>query len=76
MGNFSKKFWQETGKNTGKFVSNKVFGDGHSTPYRHKIQSDKLKARERENEIKEANREREIELKERKQAQLEQKEIK
>lgn len=31
---FFKSFWRETGKNTGKWASNKVFGDGWSTPLR------------------------------------------
>lgn len=31
---FFKSFWRETGKNTGKWASNKVFGDGWSTPFR------------------------------------------
>lgn len=34
MGTFGNAFKRELGKNTGKFVSNVVFGDGHSTPYR------------------------------------------
>ncbi len=34
MGTFGKSFEREIGKNTGKWVSNVVFGDGHSTPYR------------------------------------------
>lgn len=31
---FGKSFETELGKNTGKWVSNVIFGDGHSTPYR------------------------------------------
>lgn len=42
MGTFGKSFTREIGKNTGKWVSNKVFGDGHATP--HKI----IHARQRE----------------------------
>ena len=42
MSNFGKSLTRELGKNTGKWVSNKVFGDGHATP--HKI----IHARERE----------------------------
>ncbi len=34
MGTFGKSLGRELGKNTGKFVSNKVFGDKWSTPYR------------------------------------------
>lgn len=32
--NFSKALGRELGKNTGKLISNKLFGDGHATPYR------------------------------------------
>ena len=35
MGKIGDSFKREVGKNTGKFVSNLVFGDKHSTPYRH-----------------------------------------
>ena len=31
---FKKYFFREIGKNTGKWVSNKLFGDNWSTPYR------------------------------------------
>ena len=34
MGLIEDSFKKELGKNTGKFVSNLVFGDKHSTPYR------------------------------------------
>lgn len=34
MGRIGDSFKREIGKNTGKFVSNLVFGDKHSTPYR------------------------------------------
>lgn len=34
MSSFGKSFERELGKNTGKWVSNVIFGDGHSTPYR------------------------------------------
>ncbi|WP_055447652.1 hypothetical protein [Lacinutrix mariniflava] len=34
MGKATDSFKREIGKNTGKWVSNKVFGDGHSTPHR------------------------------------------
>lgn len=34
MSGFGKSFERELGKNTGKWVSNVVFGDKHSTPYR------------------------------------------
>ena len=35
MGTSRNSFKRELGKNTGKFVSNIIFGDKHSTPYRH-----------------------------------------
>lgn len=47
MGTFGKSFTREIGKNTGKWVSNKVFGDGHATP--HKL----IHARQKENARKE-----------------------
>ena len=31
---FKKSLYRELGKNTGKWISNKVFGDNWSTPYR------------------------------------------
>lgn len=34
MSDFGRAFRREFGKNTGKFISNVVFGDKHSTPYR------------------------------------------
>ncbi len=34
MSLFGKSFERELGKNTGKWVSNVIFGDGHATPYR------------------------------------------
>ena len=34
MGTFGNSLKRELGKNTGKFISNVVFGDMHSTPYR------------------------------------------
>ena len=34
MGSFGNSLKRELGKNTGKFISNVVFGDMHSTPYR------------------------------------------
>lgn len=55
MGIFSKSLSKELGKNTGKWVSNKVFGDGHSTPYRLKIQ------RERERQERQTEKRKDIE---------------
>lgn len=34
MGIGTNAFKREIGKNTGKWISNVVFGDSHSTPYR------------------------------------------
>ena len=34
MGSFENSLKRELGKNTGKFISNVIFGDRHSTPYR------------------------------------------
>ena len=46
MGTFGKSLGRELGKNTGKFVSNKVFGDKWSTPYRVSatVEAEKFKA--------------------------------
>ena len=49
MGNFGKAFTRELGKNTGKWVSNKVFGDGHATPYKLKVE--RIKAEKKAEEI-------------------------
>lgn len=46
-------FKREVGKNTGKAVSNWIFGDAHSTPYRVKIQREKTKQIEKEAELNE-----------------------
>ncbi|RMA67684.1 hypothetical protein [Ulvibacter antarcticus] len=43
MGKGIDSFKRELGKNTGKWVSNKVFGDGHSTPHRVNIKTEKQK---------------------------------
>ena len=53
MGTFGKSFSRELGKNTGKFVSNKVFGDSWSTPYRSQVQINKVNALETQRSIKE-----------------------
>jgi hypothetical protein len=34
---FWSSFWRETGKNTGKWASNKMFGRGWSTPFSHDV---------------------------------------
>lgn len=45
MGKFGDSLKRELGKNTGKFVSNKVFGDGHSTPHRVSVSQQKKNAK-------------------------------
>lgn len=45
MGIIEDSFKKELGKNTGKFVSNLIFGDKHSTPYRRVGSSEAQKAR-------------------------------
>lgn len=52
MGTFGKSFTREIGKNTGRFVSNKVFGDGHAS--KHKIIHGRENARSKASEIKAA----------------------
>jgi hypothetical protein len=44
--NFSRALGRELGKNTGKLISNKLFGDGHSTPHRitAKVQAAEIRA--------------------------------
>jgi hypothetical protein len=46
MGTFGKSFSREIGKNTGKWASNKLFGDKWSTPYRATIQVQRQERRE------------------------------
>ncbi|MDD2197865.1 MAG: hypothetical protein PHW91_11840 [Bacteroidales bacterium] len=44
MGIFGKSFSQELGKNTGKWASNKIFGNtGWATPRRHVIEVEQRK---------------------------------
>jgi hypothetical protein len=31
---FIKSLSKELGKNTGKYINNKIFGDSHATPYK------------------------------------------
>lgn len=45
MGTFISSLGRELGKNTGKFVSNKVFGDKWSTPYRVSATAEVAKAK-------------------------------
>lgn len=57
---FAKALGRELGKNTGKWISNKVFGDGHSTLYRLKIQRERQERQEqKQTEIEERKRLRE-----------------
>lgn len=71
MSTFGKSFSRELGKNTGKFVSNKVFGtSGWATPRRHIIDiEDKRRAVEERKAEREQNRaEREAEREARREA--------
>lgn len=61
MGVFGNSLKRELGKNTGKFISNVVFGDKHSTPYRrvdvrrqtaHSARLEKEEARRRVEEVR------------------------
>jgi hypothetical protein len=54
MGNFRKSFKGELGKNTAKWLSNVIFGEGHSTPYRIITRNEDSK---KEKEILKRNRE-------------------
>lgn len=60
MGKGTDSFKRELGKNTGKWVSNKVFGDGHSTPHRVsvKVQQQQLENDLRKAELKAENQQR------------------
>ena len=62
---FKKSLFKELGKNTGKWISNKVFGDSWSTPYRflrsqQKVEKDTLKL---EKEIEKQQAYNQLELK-------------
>ena len=58
MGKATDSFKREMGKNTGKWLSNKIFGDGHSTPQRIsvKVQKEQAKNDLREIELKEGRK--------------------
>lgn len=62
---FKKSFFKEIGKNTGKWASNKVFGDDWGTPFRFSNSDTKLakKAIEYEKEIRESAGETQVEMK-------------
>lgn len=47
MGRIGNSFQREIGKNAGKAVSNLIFGDSHSTPYRRVDQERKVSIAER-----------------------------
>ena len=62
MGRIGDAFQREIGKNTGKLVSNLVFGDKHSTPYRrvgsaikNEIQKSKQEAEQKRQEKEDLN---------------------
>ncbi len=66
MGNFSKSLSKEFGKNTGKWVSNKVFGTGHSTPHKIIIQQERSERKvEREKLREEKSYYKELDIEER-----------
>lgn len=53
MGVFFKSLKTELGKNTGKYISNRVFGDKHATPHKHIISSeDRQRRREERDHIR------------------------
>lgn len=63
---FGKSLSRELGKNTGKYISNKVFGTGHSTPHRVMIERvERKKQREEAREYKLRQKEIEVERRER-----------
>ena len=70
-----KSLGREIGKNSGKFVSNKVFGDGHSTPYRVKIQREKSKEQVKIKELEQEAELGRINLERKKLKQIEKKEL-
>lgn len=70
-----KSLGREVGKNSGKFISNKVFGDGHSTPYRVKIQREKSEERIKMKEFELEAEQGRIDLEKRKLKQEEKKEL-
>ena len=43
MGKFEDSFKRKVGRDTGKFVSNLIFGDKHSTPVRVSVRQEKMK---------------------------------
>jgi hypothetical protein len=59
MGNFSNSLKREVGKNTGKWVSNQLFGNGHATPIRVTVADKNNELRRKEKEA--INKKRDIE---------------
>ena len=65
MGKVTDSFKREIGKNTGKVISNMLFGDSHSTPYRRVYSRERLELQRADTESKaEARKERNKILKE------------
>jgi hypothetical protein len=52
MGIFFKSLSKELGKNTGKYISNKIFGDSHATPYKVIRQEEREERRLEKEKIK------------------------
>jgi len=48
---FWKSFLRETGKNSGKWLSNKVFKEGWSTPYRFNKRLDSIEKNHKQNQL-------------------------
>ena len=66
---FGKSLSRELGKNTGKYISNKVFGTGHSSPHRVMIERvERKKQREEAREYKLRQKEIEVERRARERA--------
>lgn len=73
MGKFEDSFKRQVGRDTGKFVSNVIFGDKHATPVRVSVRQEKLKLeKERFENERELERQR---LRDRQQAEKKQLEI-
>lgn len=53
MGTFGTSFSREIGKNTGKWVSNKIFGDSWSTPHRIIVQRERQERKAERDEARE-----------------------
>lgn len=66
MGIFGKSFSRELGKNTGKYVSNRVFGNGYATLHKiirkNRAASSKIRKQKAELELKYTNDQSKIKL--------------